>query len=166
MCRLHCMTGMFLFISWHPMRFGRLLLFILGGGGLGFLPFSRAADLDYNRDIRPILSENCFACHGFDEKARKGKLRLDVAESAYAERNGLIRIKPGDPANSEVWLRITSKDEEEVMPPPDAHSKLTEAQKQTMKSWIEQGAKYAPHWSLVPPRKVEVPLIGKAASAN
>ena len=87
-------------------------------------PSCAAADLDYNRDIRPILSENCFACHGFDEKARKGKLRLDVAESAYAERNGLIRIKPGDPANSEVWLRISSKDEEEVMPPPDAHSKL------------------------------------------
>jgi hypothetical protein len=125
-----------------------------------------AAEIDYNRDIRPILSENCFACHGFDEKARKGKLRLDVAESAYAERNGLIRIKPGDPANSEVWLRITSKDEEEVMPPPDAHSKLTEAQKQTIKSWIEQGAKYALHWSLVPPKKVEVPLMGKTAGAN
>jgi hypothetical protein len=122
-------------------------------------PRSAAAELDYNRDVRPILSENCFACHGFDEKARKGKLRLDVAESAYAERNGLIRIKPGDPANSEVWLRITSKDEEEVMPPPDSHSKLTDAQKQTIKTWIEQGAKYAPHWSLVAPRKGNVPVI-------
>src|SRR5690349_12312584 len=120
-------------------------------------PCSAAAELDYNRDVRPILSENCFACHGFDEKARKGKLRLDVAESAYAERNGLIRIKPGDPANSEVWLRISSTDEEEVMPPPDAHSKLTEAQKLKIKTWIDQGAKYAPHWSFVPPRKAELP---------
>src|SRR5258706_15870794 len=71
-----------------------------------------APQLDYNREIRPILSENCLACHGFDEKARKGKLRLDVAESAYAERNGFVRIKPGDPEASEVWLRITSKDED------------------------------------------------------
>jgi hypothetical protein len=125
-----------------------------------------AAELDYNRDIRPLLSENCFACHGFDEKAREGKLRLDVAESAYAERNGFIRIKPGDPANSEVWLRITSKDEEEVMPPPDAHSKLTEAQKLKIKTWIEQGAKYAPHWSLVPPRKADMPRFGTTASSN
>jgi hypothetical protein len=66
-----------------------------------------AAEVNYSRDIKPILSEHCFSCHGFDEKARKGKLRLDVAESAYAERNGLTRIKPGDLANSEVWLRIT-----------------------------------------------------------
>jgi hypothetical protein len=123
-----------------------------------------AQALDYNRDIRPILSENCFACHGFDEKARKGKLRLDVAESAYAERNGLIRIKPGDPANSEVWLRITSKDEEEVMPPPDAHSRLTEAEKLKIKTWIEQGAQYAPHWSLVPPKKVTPPWSGQTAA--
>jgi hypothetical protein len=125
-----------------------------------------AADLDYNRDVRPILSENCFACHGFDEKARKGKLRLDLAESAYAERNGLIRIKPGDPASSEVWLRITSKDEEEVMPPPDAHAKLTDAQKQTIKTWIEQGAKYAPHWSLVAPRKTAVPAVADASAPD
>ena len=116
-----------------------------------------APPLDYNRDIRPILSENCFACHGFDEKARKAKLRLDQPESAYAERNGFIAIKPGDPANSEVWLRLTSKDEDEVMPPPDAHSRPTEAQKQKIKAWIEQGAQYAKHWSLIPPVKAELP---------
>jgi hypothetical protein len=75
-------------------------------------------------------------------------------ESAYAERNGIVRIKPGDPAASEVWLRISSQDPEEVMPPPDAHTKLSEAQKQKIKAWIEQGAKYAPHWSLVVPTKV------------
>ena len=118
-----------------------------------------AAPLDYNRDIRPILSENCFACHGFDEKGRKGKLRLDLAESAYAERDGIARLKPGDPAGSEVWLRITSPHDDEVMPPPDAHAKLTEVQKQKIKTWIEQGAKYAPHWAFVAPAKAPLPAI-------
>ena len=87
----------------------------------GFCVASGAWAVDYSRDIKPILSENCFACHGFDEKGRKGKLRLDVAASAYAERNGLFRIKPGDLANSEVWARIISTDPEEVMPPPKEH---------------------------------------------
>src|SRR4051812_11395224 len=125
-----------------------------------------ATEVDYNRDIRPILSENCFSCHGFDEKARKGKLRLDVAESAYAEHEGVVRIKPGDPATSEVWLRINSPHEDEVMPPPEAHAKLTENQKQKIKLWIEQGARYAPHWSFISPKKSELPLVGTAAAAN
>jgi hypothetical protein len=147
----------------------RLCFLAITLGGMisfGVAPPIRATELDYNRDIRPILSENCFACHGFDEKAREGKLRLDVAESAYAERNGLIRIKPGDPANSEVWLRISSKDEEEIMPPPDSHSKLTEVQKQKIKTWIEQGAKYAAHWSFVAPKKAEIPTAGSLSIAN
>lgn len=116
-----------------------------------------AREIDYNRDVRPLLSEHCFACHGFDEKGRKGKLRLDQAESAYAERNGVARIKPGDPAGSEVWLRIASTDPEEVMPPPEAHGKLSAAEKATLKAWIEQGAKYAPHWSFAPVRRPDVP---------
>jgi len=119
-------------------------------------------EIDYNRDVRPILSENCFSCHGFDEKGRKGKLRLDEAESAYAERNGVIRIKPGDPAGSEVWQRINSSEADEVMPPPEAHATLTAAQKEILKRWIEQGAKYAPHWSLTPPRQPAPPAIAAA----
>ncbi len=118
-----------------------------------------ATEIDFNRDVRPILSEHCFACHGFDEKGRKGKLRLDLAESAYAERNGIVRIKPGDPAGSEAWLRITSTDPEEVMPPPDAHGKLSPPQKETIRRWIEQGAKYASHWSFVPVRRPDVPVV-------
>jgi hypothetical protein len=116
--------------------------------------------VDYSRDIKPILSENCFSCHGFDEKGRKGKLRLDLAESAYAERNGIFRIKPGDLANSEVWARITSTDPEEVMPPPKEHAPLTAAQKQKIKTWIEEGAKYSEHWSFVPPKKAPLPPKG------
>ena len=118
-----------------------------------------APTVDYSRDIKPILSENCFSCHGFNAESRKGKLRLDVAESAYAERNGLARIKPGDPANSEAWLRIISTDEEEMMPPPKEHGRLAEAQKQKIKTWIEEGAKYAEHWSFVAPKKAPLPSI-------
>src|SRR3954470_23570610 len=125
--------------------------------GCGQVGLTAAPEIDYNRDIRPILSENCFACHGFDEKARKGKLRLDVADSAYAEHEGVVRIKPGAPSASEVWLRITSPHEDEVMPPPEAHSHLTDTQKQKIKTWIEEGAKYAPHWAFVAPKKAPLP---------
>jgi len=133
---------------------------------VGFGAGSAAWALDYSRDIKPILSENCFSCHGFDEKARKGKLRLDVAESAYAERNGIFRIKPGDLANSEVWARITSTDEEEVMPPPKEHAPLTAAQKQKIKTWIEEGAVYASHWAFVAPRKSALPALEKVAGTS
>lgn len=116
-----------------------------------------AAPLDYNRDIRPILSENCFSCHGFDEKSRKAKLRLDVQDSAYAERDGIISIKPGDLKNSEAWKRIISEDEDELMPPPKSHLKLTGTEKEKLKAWIEQGAKYAGHWSFIAPQRSPVP---------
>jgi len=122
-----------------------------------------AATIDYNRDIRPILSENCFSCHGFDEKGRKAKLRLDVAEDAYADKDGVIAIKPGDLKNSEAWFRIISDDEDELMPPPKSHLKLTEADKAKIKAWIEQGAKYAGHWSFIPPQRPPVPQGAKNA---
>ncbi len=117
---------------------------------------SAAKPIDYNRDIRPILSENCFSCHGFDEKARKAKLRLDVQESAYAEREGVVAIKPGDLKTSEAWLRINSTDEDEVMPPPKAHLTLTPADKAKIQAWIEQGAKYEGHWSFIAPKRPAV----------
>ncbi len=132
-------------------------MLVIALGGLDLCAARAASPIDYNRDIRPILSENCFSCHGFDEKGRKGKLRLDLAESAYAEREGITRIKPGNPTASEVWQRITSRHEDEVMPPPDSHLALTAAQKEKIKIWIEEGAKYALHWSLVAPVKVAPP---------
>ncbi|MCX6951557.1 MAG: DUF1549 domain-containing protein, partial [Verrucomicrobia bacterium] len=143
--------------------FARSRLLALAALATGAL--QAAPGVDYSRDIKPILSENCFACHGFDEKARKGKLRLDVAESAYAERNGLVRIKPGDVANSEVWARLISTDEEEVMPPPKEHAPLSALQKEKIKAWIEQGAKYSEHWSFVPPKKAPLPA-GAAKNEN
>ena len=122
---------------------------------LALLVASTALAIDgdaYNREIRPILSQHCFACHGFDEKARKAGLRLDRAEFAYATTgDGITPIKPGDLAASEVWRRISSTDADEVMPPPSAHRDLTDEQKAKIKAWIEQGAPYAEHWAFTPP---------------
>jgi hypothetical protein len=119
--------------------------------------------LDFNRDIRPILSENCFQCHGFDEKARQAELRLDVAESALADREGVPAIVAGKPDESELWRRITSTDESEVMPPPDSHRVLKPEQKETLKRWIEQGAPYANHWSFISPVKADLPEVSDKA---
>ncbi|HET6424831.1 MAG TPA: DUF1549 domain-containing protein, partial [Planctomycetaceae bacterium] len=119
-------------------------------------------DLTFNRDIRPILSENCFACHGFDAKQRKADLRLDVPEGAYAEHEGRAAVKPRDLTASELWKRVISEDENEVMPPPSSKKKLTAAQKATLKKWIEQGAPYQKHWAFEAPVAVTPPAIKKA----
>lgn len=124
--------------------------------------FAQSAALDYNRDIKPILAENCFSCHGFDESSRKAKLRLDVAASATTDRDGTVAITPGDPAKSEAWLRITSPHPDEVMPPPDSHRTLTAAQKEKLKRWIEQGAPYADHWAFIPPVAKPPPSVASA----
>ena len=110
-----------------------------------------AEPLSFNRDIRPILSENCFACHGFDSKKREAELRLDTPEGAYAAKEGAFPIKPGDLAKSEVWQRIITTDEDDLMPPPKSHKKLTQKQKDTLKLWIEQGAGYQKHWAFETP---------------
>jgi hypothetical protein len=121
--------------------------------------------LDFNRDIRPILSENCFQCHGFDEKARQADLRLDSADSAYAKRDDVTAIVPGQPEQSELWRRITSDDEAVMMPPPDSHRQLKSEQIVLLKRWIEQGAPYAKHWSFIPPKKAPLPDVHVGASA-
>jgi hypothetical protein len=112
-----------------------------------------AVEVDYNRDVRPILSENCFSCHGFDEKGRKADLRLDKAESAYEVK----AIVPKDIKNSEAWNRIISDDPDEVMPPPKSHLKMSEQDKQVIKQWIEQGAVYKGHWAFELPVKTALP---------
>ncbi|MEQ1838966.1 MAG: DUF1549 domain-containing protein, partial [Verrucomicrobiales bacterium] len=125
--------------------------------GLGHSSLVAGPKLSFNRDIRPILSENCFACHGFDGKKREADLRLDTAEGASADLGGYKAIVPGDPAKSEVWTRILSDDPDEVMPPPKSHKTLTEAQRGTLKRWIEEGAVYEGHWALEIPVKPAVP---------
>jgi hypothetical protein len=119
----------------------------------------------FNRDIRPILSDNCFSCHGIDSKKREAKLRLDVEEGAFkANEDGDLPIKPGDLEKSEVWQRIISDDKDEIMPPPKAHKKLTAEQKDTIKRWIEQGAQYQKHWAFVAPVKAPVPIFSAQSS--
>ena len=116
-----------------------------------------AEEVKYNRDIRPLLSENCFSCHGPDEKARKAKLRLDLPEEALKEHKTGTPIVPGDLQKSEVWARLVSTDEDEVMPPPKSHLKLSAADKAKVKAWLEQGAKYEEHWAFLPPRRPVLP---------
>jgi len=117
-----------------------------------------AAEVSFNRDIRPLLSDNCYYCHGFDEKHREAGLRLDVRESALKDNDGVRAIVPGDLARSDLWQRIISKDEDDVMPPPKAHKKpFTSEQRELIKRWIEQGAKYEAHWAFVPPVRAAVP---------
>ena len=111
---------------------------------------------DFNRDIRPILSENCFLCHGQDPKHRGGDLRLDIREEAVAVRDGIAAIIPGDPKNSDIIKRILSNDPELMMPPPKAHMPTMKPEQVAMlEKWIESGAEYQPHWSFVAPKKIE-----------
>jgi hypothetical protein len=115
---------------------------------------SRAADIDFNRDVRPILSDKCFACHGPDEKHRKAKLRLDVEKDAAAS-GVIVGKKPGE---SELLARITAADESEQMPPAKSGKKLTAAEIEILKKWVAEGGKYAAHWAYVPPKKHPVPI--------
>ncbi len=101
----------------------------------------------FGLQIRPILSEKCFFCHGPDEKHREAELRLDEQASATLPRDEGPAIAPGHPENSQAWLRIISADESLAMPPPDSHRTLTAEQKELIKRWIEQGAPFGRHWA-------------------
>jgi hypothetical protein len=106
--------------------------------------------LSFNRDIRPILSENCYLCHGFDKKKRKGKLRLDTFEGATKLSHGEAAIVPGHPEQSLLIDRIETHDLDELMPPPDTVYKLKKHEKETLKQWIREGATYEEHWAYLP----------------
>ena len=130
---------------------------------LAALPtFGAGAEISYNRDIRPILTENCFACHGADSAARKAGLRLDSFEAATEKRkDSKPAIVAGKPEESEAYLRIIHTDEDEVMPPLKIKKTLTSQQKDLLKRWIAEGAKYEAHWAFVAPSKPEVPKVEK-----
>src|ERR1051326_7006237 len=99
--------------------------------------------ISYNHDIRPILSDNCFYCHGPDPNKRKAKLRLDIREEALSKE----AFVPGQPEKSELIRRIFATDPEDMMPPPKSNKKLDAAQKETLRKWIASGAKYEGHWA-------------------
>jgi len=110
-----------------------------------------AADVpSFDRDIRPILSDRCYACHGPDEKKRKADLRLDTREGALADLGGYQAIVPGQPNESELIARILSDDVDEMMPPPDSHLSLNPKEKALFRSWIEGGAEWEGHWAFEP----------------
>lgn len=117
-------------------------------------------EVDYNLHVKPVLSDNCFACHGPDKSKRKADLRLDQPEFAYAslpETPGKVAIDPGNAEGSELFHRILSEDPEYRMPDPESHLTLSPKQKAILIKWIEEGAEYKPHWALVKPRMPEVP---------
>lgn len=118
--------------------------------------------VSYNFDIRPILSDNCFACHGPDPNTREAGLRLDIAAHAYkalAENPSAHALVPGKPAFSEVFLRISTPDTTLMMPPAGSNLKLTAYQVKLIEKWIKQGAAYEPHWAFTPPGKPELPQV-------
>src|SRR3974390_1035839 len=111
------------------------------------------ARIEFNRDIRPIITENCYACHGPDKNQRKAKLRLDVRQIAL-ERGAIV---PGKPAESKLVDHIFASDPDDIMPPPKTQKKLTPSQKELLKQWIAEGAEYEPHWAYIPLKRPVVP---------
>ena len=139
-----------------PFRYAFALVATVFSGGLG--P-ARAEEVRFNRDVRPILSNHCFACHGPDEKKREAKLRLDDRGNATTEREGVRAIVPGKPDASELIIRILTHDADEVMPPPKSKKPVvTPAEVAVLRRWIEQGAKYESHWAFMPLATGAVPI--------
>jgi mono/diheme cytochrome c family protein len=140
--------------SWtHKVLF--LIGLALGCSNLTHGAFGASGMVQYNRDIRPILNDNCFACHGPDEKKRAAELRLDIREAALNKQ----AIVPGKPDESSIIKRILSTDENEVMPPPTSHKTLTQSQKDLLKAWVAEGAEYQGHWAYITPVKPELPQV-------
>ena len=144
-----------------PASLGRMAaLAILLAASMGMRAL--AAKLEYNRDVRPILSDKCFKCHGPDSQARKAELRLDVRESALALHDGVPPLVPGKPGQSEVVRRIETADPEDHMPPLKSNLRLSKDEAAVLRRWIAEGAEYQPHWSLTPPKAAPVPEVRMA----
>ena len=128
---------------------------------------AQSTEISFTRDVKPILSDRCFHCHGPDAENQKSDFRVDTQEKAFADLGGYFGIKPGSLEDSELHWRIHSNDEDEVMPPVKSKRKLTKAEKKILDEWIKQGAKYEGHWSFSAlPGKVDVPEEGKGWARN
>ena len=136
------------------------------------LPAALAAEpktsvVDFNREIRPLLSKNCFACHGPDAEQRQAGLRLDVRDAALGRlESGAAAIVPKDAAKSELVRRITSTDADVRMPPEGSGRELSAEQIQRLTGWVEQGAPYAEHWSFVKPQRPALPTVSQPGWAR
>ncbi len=129
-------------------------------GALGTVLTSHSAPVDFNREVRPLLSDHCYACHGPDEAKRKAGLRLDLKASAFAElKSGHRAVVPGDPERSAVVQRLTSPDPDEVMPPPQHRKPLSAEQISLIARWVEEGAVWKDHWAFVPPPPPPLPSV-------
>ena len=115
-----------------------------------------ADEIDFDRDIQPILSDKCYACHGPDEKQRKANLRLDLKASALAKRDGYLIISPGQPSQSQLYQRITADLEQDLMPPPHSERSLSPKEVNLLKRWIEEGAEWKEHWSFKSIQRPEI----------
>ncbi len=123
-----------------------------------------AADVDFARDVRPILARHCFKCHGPDAEQRKGDLRLDDRQVATGPaESGERAIVPGEPEASELIRRIGTSDPDEVMPPPETKNPVSAADREILRQWIAAGAEYKPHWAFLPPRQAPLPAVKQAA---
>src|SRR5437016_5084660 len=137
-----------------PMRIVPAIVILVTAARLG------AADrVEFNRDIRPILADTCFQCHGPDRAKRKADLRFDTEEGALADLGGHRAIVPGQPERSEMWRRITAETGKKRMPPLASGRTLSEEQIALLGRWIEQGAKWQKHWSLIPPARPALPTV-------
>ena len=128
-------------------------------GGEGLPADEATAKIDFQRQVKPILSERCFACHGPDADRREADLRLDTSDGATADMGGYAAVVPGDPDASELIARIAAEDPADAMPPPDMGPRLSEAEVQVLRAWVSQGAAYSQHWSYVPPVRSPPPAV-------
>ena len=129
-------------------------------------PAERSSTVEFNRDIRPLLSDRCYTCHGPDQARRRSKLRFDVEADAKQDLGGRFAIVPGDAAKSEMIRRITSADPARRMPPESSGRALSTSEIDLIQRWIEQGARWEKHWSFIPPRRPPLPAIGNRAWAR